>query len=402
MFKVALFLLAVSFVFSNCCLGDEIVTQKGERLQGQIVDKGRFYKVTLESGSTRFVFKKDVKEIVDQAAAEKSFNSFKTTADLSRDSDVEKLAKLAEAAQMQKVFKPMLMEAFQIRRKASRDIVALRKLAEWCQQYGLTKERDIYNRAAARMDFQIRLKKLSGKSADLGRLAIEYGEMGLTEESKQAETAALKSNPNDPQMRELLGYERDARGQWAKLPSLWNLKVQRAEGMLIYKEENGGVELDVKPAKRGDRLILVNARFKSTRAPNKSDQKQLDDVMSSLNTPAKKVVREMLKVHKYPASSQLFASSSAVLYLSDGTKAYPIFTTYPKGVRGTTIAGGGFTIVGGRSSNGIHYCLRLDELTMLAIEPKKEVELGLLYSVPKAATTGSLRIGKSEQVRVKW
>ena len=216
--SVVVLVALTAMVFGPGVRADILITTGGKEWRGKVTDEGDRYVVELPNGGKIGFPKKVVAEVIEEAALAGKFEAELEEADLTKDEEVNRLCELAEKYGLPEQRGDMLLSAYELRRREAKDDVeALRGLANWCKKYDLQGQAAGCESDANQLEFQARRAAAGEDALALAGLAKWCQECGLKPEAEEAEAAALKIAPDDPEVRKQLGYARDeAKGQWVK------------------------------------------------------------------------------------------------------------------------------------------------------------------------------------------
>ena len=323
---------------------------------------------------------------------------------------------------------------------AREKVKALAQLASWCREHGLDAETGAVDLAAvkvavasedigllarlltdlgsrqvsqeaevacARGIYALRSKAVGDDVMACVGLAIWCREQGLAAEAGAAEAAALKIAPDSPVVREQLGYLKDsASGKWVKP---WEVELLRAILKDAYVEQGKRGYFSHSPKRAKMRVALLDVEFVTHVGKAGRIGKRLRACRGELNertmgylcgevAPTKRSKKLLTK------PSQPFLSVLVQLILADGTRVLPDLTSSPEGADGwEAIAPESSRIWAGtdKDPDVLRY-VRAKGLTVALVQPRRKVQLTLVYVVPEHTRKATLRFYNCLPVSVEF
>ena len=269
--SVVVLVALTAMVFGPGVRADILITTSGKEWRGKVTEEGDRYVVELPNGGKIGFPKKVVAEVIEEAALAGKFEAELEEADLTKDEEVNRLCELAEKYGLPEQRGDMLLSAYELRRREAKDDVeALRGLANWCKKYDLQGQAAGCESDANQLEFQARRAAAGEDALALAGLAKWCQECGLKPEAEEAEAAALKIAPDDPEVRKQLGYAWDeARGEWLKARG-WLVRLARtvstkdarygAERGRVFAVVSGPVTRPVVAKPEAGRFVCVPVR----------------------------------------------------------------------------------------------------------------------------------------------
>ena len=209
--KICLWLgiLALAIIVSSSAvLADILITKSGSRYEGEIIESSESYVLIKPSGGKMTLPKSMVKEIITADAAKAQYTKMLAAADLTNDTQVDKLLAFTIKCGLATERKKLLEKAYAGRfAKAKDKMAALRALVGWCRKYGMETEADLCEQQAARLQFPAKRTATGKAPIDLAKLANWCRKHGLNTEAEEIEAKALKMAPNDPKVQKELGID---------------------------------------------------------------------------------------------------------------------------------------------------------------------------------------------------
>jgi hypothetical protein len=248
--------------------------------------------------------------------------------------------------------------------------------------------------------YTVRLGLAGDYASALARLALWCADNDLQVEAAEAEAAALRGKPDDPDIRELLGYIREKPGgPWVKM-DWWRAKVIKATLTVGYSDNT----FSYSPEDNSLAVGQVEVEFEALSAAPGNLQERLGPAKDILTKEALAYLmggeapgergNEGAELVRRP--SRLFMSPNVLLVLADGTKIPPAFTSRLPGY-GCTIGGNTielsstWSVTTESAPVGVIRYIRGDRLTAALVEPRKKVTVTFVYPVPVGTRQATLR-----------
>ena len=425
-------------------LSDIIVKKNGERIVGQVTDKGKFLMIrSPEAKSSRLVLKKDIKTHLDEATARKQFEEFKKQADYASDEHLEKLRELSVAAGLEDERKKIIPDAFAFRYGLSKTPDAFRDLGKWCKDRGLISEEKKCHQSLAKITFTQRLEEARDNHLRLAKIAREYKKIGLPDESRQAESATLKAaqanftlrmkaaNDNPLEfarisrefrlsgyekeatkaetkalllasehelVRATLGYWKNNEGLWVRPPCGWNAKVIKTYRDNSYRDDDKFRSHDRIVITRvgKEEILAVTIDVASDPQFLPRDKREVQDFINKTGAKLRSTITTVMqdpkfrlkfKPPKLPMDRIALRSDTFSLLLNSGKELKPIFTDFPKNCSGITeyprFDSNGSYHVTSPGRGDFLFCHRSKGRTDWILKPNSKVTITLVYSIPK-------------------
>ncbi len=215
-----LIISAVGILFAQAVLADVLVTKSGSRWEGKVVEEGEAYVLIKPNGSKMTFPKSIVHEVIRSEVFHTQYKAMLKSADLTDDSQVDKLAKFAAKYGLSEEREKLLKKGYDLRLRratAKNKPDSFRAIAKWCHKYDMKTEAAACEHVANRLAFPGKLTAAGKNAMALAELAKWCQKVGLKDEAAQAEAAAIKVAPEDKKIRRLLSYVKDpATGKWVK------------------------------------------------------------------------------------------------------------------------------------------------------------------------------------------
>jgi len=331
------------------------------------------------------------------------------------------------------------------RKVAGEDVRALTKLADWCKQARLRTEMEDCTLAAWAAEGKIRRARAGTNAMELAKLWVWCQWHAQKELGDEAAAKALELEPDNHEVRTLLGYERRTDGEPGWLgPYAWRVTLRAARPRSSFSERLIAPRLDmirtggqrtrvqteavhIAPTTSDEMVIYVEVEAQPILphpdAVDRATKARRLIQRDAWDLPAKQKAQleQILPDYLCPSPpfagwritpASLFDSSQVLLRLSDGQEIRPVYTVKPAGKGWTQGKMTAYRELGHNPlkppSRNLPEFVRGPNRTVLLMHPAARLRMTLIYRIPIAAgkvtldfqgSTISFTLAKTRRVR---